>query len=109
MTAAERPTWQHDTCPTWCVTEHHEDDAPGDRVHDGVSTFVPASLANEDDDGELRATDLFLAIYRRVNARETWLHLSAPDESGAGLNLSMESARRLADAIHDKVDVAHYL
>jgi len=93
---APRPSWQHEPCPPWCVTEHHEDDLLGDRFHDSAGTYLTVSVPDEDAPAGTSAAELFLSRFRRVGEPEEWIHLEVDAHVQPGLTISPESARALA-------------
>ncbi len=108
MNPTARPSWQTDTCPEWCVSEHREDDLPADRFHDSVGTYLTAMTEDPEVAQGARAVELSLALFRRCGTQEDWLHLSTPDEAAVRITLTPESARRLGHALLERAtpDVA---
>lgn len=121
-TTDDRPTWQVDTCPPWCVVLHAEDDLEGDRVHVSTSMTVPARqllsgatrpghapldevLPGSPDALDRTAhADLAVAVHRRDGARTTWVY--AGDGSVQLLELTTESWARLVPAVDRALDLA---
>lgn len=122
MTTDDRPTWQVDTCPPWCVVLHAEDDLAGDRVHVSTSMSVPARqlLGSASRPGHAQldevlpgspealdrtaCADLAVAVHRRDGARTTWVY--AGDGSVQLLELTAESWARLLPALDRALDLA---
>lgn len=91
-----RPSWQHDECPSWCITHHDEDDLPEDRFHDSVSIYLPAVIPDLSSPTKPAvATELMIVTSRRYGTSEDWVFIGQPDVVRNGLTLSPESARRL--------------
>lgn len=103
-----RPSWQTEACPPWCVVDHREDDHPDDRVHDSASRHISAllhpsqRLAREGDGSEV--SELLVVTSRRAGDEVDWTYIGEPDRSRQYLNLSRESARRLASALTRHLD-----
>ncbi len=95
MNKPQRPSWQTDECPAWCVTEHREDDLPDDRVHDSVATSLTVTTRDTSTPSRTAAVELLLVRFREVDDDEDWLHLMTGEGSGPGLTLSPEGARAL--------------
>lgn len=124
MTRDDRPTWQVETCPPWCVVLHAEDDLEGDRVHVSASVSVPARQLiggpaaalpaglhlDEAAPGSPEALDrtthaeLAVAVHRRDGARTTWVY--AGDGSVQLLELTAESWARLVPAVDRALELA---
>lgn len=97
----DRPSWQLDDCPTWCVGGHREDDHPDDRVHRSLGVTVPVTARATTFPGgarrvDVEVVDLDIGISRADGERQTWFYVgSGPDRY---LELSGESASRLLGA-----------
>lgn len=98
------PRWKPDLCPPWCVSEHDEDDLPADQFHDSAGAAVPVIICERADVEQPYGTDLLLTLVRRFETREDWLHLSAPEAGMRGVTLTLESARRLGQALLNATD-----
>lgn len=125
MTTTDRPTWQVDTCPPWCVVLHAEDDLASDRVHVSASMSVharqllggsrtspppgvdvePGGPAGSPEALDRTAhADLAVAVHRRDGARTTWLY--AGDGAVQHLELTADSWHRLVPALDRALDLA---
>lgn len=105
MTTTSRPSWQHDTCPAWCISAHAEDDPAADQVHDSSGTFL--TVVTEDPVQHCEDEVLvFLATSRKVGSTEDWIHLSTPDDGQVNLTLTVESAARLSRVLGERVAIA---
>lgn len=124
-TTDDRPTWQVDPCPPWCVVLHAEHDLEGDRVHvssamsvharmllGGGQAATPPDLDVEPGGpaGSPEAHDrtahaeLAVAVHRRDGARTTWVY--AGDGSVQLLELTTDSWARLVPALDRALDLA---
>jgi hypothetical protein len=84
------------------VAEHSADDHPDDRVHQSTSRrFGVVTMRTAfSDEGVVRtpvAAQYELVLFQPHLDPEPWLHLG--DEEERGIDLSVESARRLAAEI----------
>ncbi len=125
MTTDERPVWQVEACPAWCVVLHGPDDPVRDREHVSASLAVPArqllqgpravpSPFAEPDapppgtgaEGADRTatTDLAVALHRRDGGPVTWLYVG--DGAEQVLDLTVESWSRLVPALDRALDRA---
>ncbi|MFS3128026.1 DUF6907 domain-containing protein [Nocardioides sp. Bht2] len=105
MTTTSRPTWQHDDCPTWCISEHAEHDTVADRVHDSSGSYLTVVAEDPVQHTEDEVL-VFLATFRKVGSTEDWIHLSTPDDGQMSLTLSLESAARLSRVLTERVAIA---
>lgn len=121
-TQDDRPTWQVEACPPWCVVLHAEDDHESDRVHVSTSMSVHArqllgsSGGTPPPDVEVELTgppgapdrtahaDLAVAVHRRDGGRTTWVY--AGDGAVQHLELSAESWGRLVPAVDRALELA---
>jgi hypothetical protein len=104
--ATVRPSWQIDTCPSWCVGGHRESDHPDDRQHRSASTPVPVVVRRTtlERDGLVRAAEAAefeVGLSRADGEPDTWLYVG--EGPGASIELSAESARRLLAAAAERV------
>lgn len=123
-----RPTWQVDTCPTWCVVLHAEDDHPHDRVHmsDSMSVRVrqllgatgtagatvspfaerdaPAPATSPERADATATADLAVTVHRRDGAGTTWLY--AGDGAVQSLELTADSWAHLLPAVDRALTLA---
>ena len=97
-------------CPAWCIG--YDADGPGgigDHVHEAAPALVPCIALERStyDDGaiqhHLAAVELSLVRYQYRTGDDTWLYIG---DGSHGLDISLESARRLVRAlgryIHDE-------
>lgn len=106
-TTNQRPSWQDDACPSWCVVDHHEDDFPEDRFHDSRTLYVSVTLGvASPPHPEPTATpaELYVITSRRAGSHRDWTFVGEPDRSGQRLVLSRESARHLIDTLTEHLD-----
>ena len=93
------------TCPAWCIG--HNADAPDkddDHLHEAAPALVSciALERSTDEAGTIQhhpaAVELSLVRYQYRTGDDTWLYIG--DGSRAhGLNITLESARRLVSAL----------
>lgn len=123
-TERDRPSWQAEPCPPWCVVLHAQDDHPRDRTHVSASMSVPARQLLGGDgtrvspfaDPEPAAapggaeahdrtatTDLAVCVHRRDGAATTWLYVG--DGAVQHLELTAESWHRLVPAVDRALDL----
>lgn len=99
-------------CPTWCIG--HNADTPDeahDHLHEAIPALVPC-ITLERITGEAgtihhhpTATELTLVRYQYPQDSDTWLYIG--DGSRAhGLDITLESARRLVNVLEQYVAVA---
>lgn len=102
------PSWLNEECPAWCIGDHHEDDHPDDRIHDSDGQTVSVALhpsqrlTRAGDDGE--ASELIIVTSRRAGDQAEWTYIGEADRARQYLNLSRDSARRLASALARHLD-----
>ena len=86
-------------CPSWCVRDHADQD-PADQLHEGHTRLVGA-ITLERSPGEAPnsivrhavATELAITRYQYPDDPDEWIYIG---DGHHGLDLSIESARRLA-------------
>lgn len=118
----DRPAWQVEACPAWCVVLHAEDDFESDRRHMSASLSVPArelraasaappgvgeaDLPGPDDGAGDRtvSTELAVCLQRRDGAPTTWVYVG--DGTHQALELSADSWHRLLPALDRVLDLA---
>lgn len=93
-TSNSKPTWQDDECPSWCATQHREDDLPEDRVHDSPPVYVPVVVGPPPE-----AAELLIITSRRCGTTDDWTFVGRPDQTVHAFTISPESARRMAQAL----------
>ncbi len=95
------PTPPHDErCPVWCVVEHRPDDHPDDRRHESASVYIAATVPESD---AATSSELMIVTSRRFGELNDWTFIGEPDVRQQSLQLSRESALRLALALLDHV------
>lgn len=105
----EHPGGDERVCPLWCVIQHDNQELLDDLVHEGAHREVAAvSLVRyRDRDGtpyrRAVATELSVVRYRYHTDDEDWIYVG---NGWSGLDLSPESAQRLARAITSLLDGA---
>ena len=91
------------TCPGWCVG--HDTDVPDgtdDHVHEATPALVPCIALERITDGTgsiqhyPAAVELGLVRYQYRTGDDTWLYIG---DGSRGLDISLESARRLMRAL----------
>ncbi|MEN2740455.1 hypothetical protein ABCS02_21905 [Microbacterium sp. X-17] len=88
----QRPT---DPCPfPWCTTPHGATLHPDDEDHRSDGILVPATVRGADGAEEV---ELEVGLLRRRADDQTWLVVE--DGTGAHLELTLASARRLRDVV----------
>jgi len=98
-----RPTWQQSDCPPWCEREHLQSDHIEDRYHFGQSVLVPViRLVQHIPDAaplrsELIADEVVVVLHLREKHPTLWIGLT--EDARVSLEVSCESAERLAEAI----------
>ena len=106
----ETPSWLVESCPSWCVVVHREDDHLDDRKHESTVNDVPGVIrrcvhqatpvgALEDVDHprtESVAVDVYVERYRRVGESQDWVVLGTADEC---LEMSWETAQRVGEVL----------
>jgi hypothetical protein len=93
------PSWLGEPCPRWCVREHHEDDHPEDRYHQGEASYLPVVAGRTDTipmTSSLTADELVVRRGRHLGEAVDWLAIESDDLRGLRLLLTVESARTLA-------------
>lgn len=118
----DRPAWQVEECPAWCVVLHTTDDHESDRRHVSASLSVPVrelrpadaappvvgepDLSGPDDGPGDRtvATELAVCLQRRDGGPTTWVYVG--DGTHQALELSADSWHRLLPALDRVLDLA---
>ncbi|WP_373314057.1 DUF6907 domain-containing protein [Actinomyces capricornis] len=94
-------------CPAWCVLPHDNTDYPADAVHEAAPCLIPGVVLERHGDGTGRpirqavAAELSVVRYRYETDSEEWVYVG---DGCSGLDLSPETARRLAHAITALLD-----
>jgi hypothetical protein len=96
-----QPSWRVSTCPEWCARDHDKADVDGDRDHLSKVTYSPVIrlLRASEDRGPSRreavAADTVLGVFQGPDEPHPWISIGFSEE-GEHLELSIDSARRLA-------------
>lgn len=102
---APRPSWLDEPCPTWCAGLHDEAEQPADRRHASYHPTVPVIRIDDRDTDQqtprrfVAADEFELVRHRQVGDAEEWVYLGDGEGSGQRLEITIESARRLARAL----------
>ena len=94
-------------CPSWCVRDHADQD-PADQLHEGHTRLVGA-ITLERSPGEAPnsivrhavATELAITRYQYPDDPDEWIYIG---DGHHGLDLSIESARRLVRIVDRVVE-----
>jgi len=78
------------------VVDHQPDDHPDDRWHDSASTYVDVVVPAAD---STEGSELLIITSRGFGELEDWTFIGEPDRRQQSLQLSRESAQRLAIAL----------
>lgn len=88
-------------CPSWCVADHAGHLVSEDFIHEGPLVTVLVIVLDRDlgDSGlrQLLAATLDIVRYRYPGERDEWVHIGGEDS--VGMDISVESARRLAEVL----------
>ncbi|WP_423842583.1 hypothetical protein [Actinomyces naeslundii] len=99
-------------CPAWCIG--HNADAPGkdnDHLHEATPALIPciALERTTNETGTIHhhptATELTLVRYQYPHDSDTWLYIGDGSRSH-GLDITLESARRLVRVLEQYMAVA---
>lgn len=91
-------------CPTWCDGEHLADPAM-DQIHERLAEPVPVIMLNRRIDGRhelsrlIEATEFEIVAYQYVGDDETWITIVDGEQQRQRIEISLESAWRLAKAM----------
>lgn len=105
--ADEQPSGSAAACPPWCAVPHDDQDSPADRLHESAYREVAGVTLRRypDPGGAPRrrpvVVELSVVRYRYHIDDEDWIYV---DDGQSGLDLSPESARRVARAITPLLD-----
>ena len=110
--AEENNTPPTTTCPAWCIS-HNADtpDKADDHLHEATPALMPciALERTTDETGTIHhhptATELTLVRYQYPHDSDTWLYIGDGSRSH-GLDITLESARRLVKVLEQYVVVA---
>ena len=99
-------------CPAWCIS--HDADGPDeadDHLHEATPALVPciALERSTDEAGTIQhhpaAVELSLVRYQYRTCDDTWLYIGDGSHTH-GLDITLESARRLVNVLEQYVAVA---
>jgi len=101
--AEENKTPPTTACPAWCIG--HDADAPDkddDHLHEATPALIPCITLERttNETGTIHhypaATELSLVRYQYRTGDDTWFYIG---DGSRGLDISLESARRLVSAL----------
>jgi hypothetical protein len=102
----------YDKCPAWCedaaLGHLHVETCDDDRNHYGPTVTVPLRLVsghNETDRHEVVLASVSMWLQRNVREREPMIWLGR-DEGEGGLDLTIDEARTIAEALRRLCDEA---
>ncbi|MBO3724190.1 hypothetical protein J5X07_03955 [Actinomyces bowdenii] len=90
------------TCPAWCVLPHEDVEAPAEVIHEAAAHLVPGIVTERHAGvGDIPrrqpvAVELSVVRYCYQGDHEEWIYIG---DGHSGLDLSPESARRLARTV----------
>lgn len=88
-----------DSCPPWCIREHHDSDHPEDRVHQAQPIFVPAiTRATLLPDHPPQITELM--VMAATDGTEPWIVINE-DEGPLKIAVDLATALGLTAALHE--------
>lgn len=102
---ADRPSWLTESCPAWCAGQHAESDFPDDRAHSSDTPSVPVIRTDHVLQGDavrhcIAAADFEVVRRRGINGDgDEWIYVGDGIGTGQHLEITVESARRLARAL----------
>lgn len=106
--ADEQPGDNGRACPPWCIVQHDDQHALDDLVHEGEHREAPAvtlvryrDQQNGAPHRQAVSTALSVVRYRYDCDDEEWIYVG---DGRSGLDLSPESAQRLARALATLLD-----
>ena len=84
-------------CPPWCRREHHADDHPEDRRHQGCAQLVTVRIGSSPplSTEDSRSVDVVVQVDRPVGSSEDWLRIESAESPDVRLALTVPSAREL--------------
>lgn len=106
----ERQTSPTTACPIWCIG--HDADAPDtadDHLHEAAPALMPCITLKRttNETGTIHhrptATELTLVRYQYRTGDDTWLYIG---DGSQGLDVTLESARRLVRVLEQYMAVA---
>lgn len=109
--SASYGTHNVETCPSWCIADHGSQDHPDNPAHHSEVQLIPAvELVSYSSGGELHfmpmTLELEVALEQRVDATETFVYFGVGEERARSFRLSLESTKRLVDALHEALRAA---
>ena len=106
--AEENNTPPTTACPAWCIGYKADTpDTADDHVHEATSALMPCIALERITDGtgsiqhHPTATELTLVRYQYRTGDDTWLYIG---DGSRGLDISLESARRLVRVLGWYID-----
>lgn len=109
MSSDTHATRQSEPCPSWCTQQHSDDDHPDDRFHDSAVTQVSVIFAERDHvAGPGRwvhtAGEISIVTSRHIDTSDVVVFIGRDDQVNQQINLTTDSAARLAEAITRHLD-----
>lgn len=106
---AVTPAWlADDPCPAWCAGDHPLDEHPEDRAHVSEVVDVPVIAKGRRWHGRQVPEPLLyiVAMRRYAGETETWVCIGDGQDGGSRLDVTVESARRVATTTLELIDAA---
>lgn len=105
-----REAGRSEPCPPWCAGEHREADHPDDRYHDSPTTPVPVIFAERDREAgpgqwAMEPGEIAITTSQHIESDDVVVFIGREDRLDQQLNLTVESAARLARSIERHLDV----
>ena len=104
---APRPTWLTETCPSWCVREHHEQDFPDDRYHRSEPSTFPAIVVTGPGvhlTDLMHGLDIVVWVGRYVDELVDWMVIEPAEYRDPHLIITVDSSALLLDQIALQVE-----
>lgn len=100
MREQAKASWLDAPCPPWCQRDHHPDDHPEDRRHQGPGTAVRLEVATDAPArSETQVVETIAYADRPIDSATTWIRLEALESSDIRIVVTAESARALLGAL----------
>ncbi len=95
----DEATWPPVVCPLWCTGGHRASDHPEDHIHRSRAVVVPAKLRENFLTNEIESVELLVYASLEDGSTTAWCSIAASEDPEPHLNLSMESADLLRQAL----------